>query len=417
MSGYSELIKNFERVRGYMREFYIYGFKSRGDYDKKSGRSYDEERRHMESWLGEHMGFVRSAEGKNVFISVDSRISARNTFYRALKTRSFTDGDITLHFLLFDILHSPDVSLSLSEVTEEIDRRLSAFEKPMVFDESTVRKKLREYVEQQLVICEKQGRKMLYRRSGESVPQGRKDAIRFFSEAAPCGVIGSFILDRGEEEESCVFFKHHYIGSAMDSQVLAALFDAISRKSAVTVDNLSRKAGEERRIRIVPLRVFISAQNGRQHILAYQPEYNLIKAFRIDYLSRVKIEEPTPRFDELRAELDSMQSKMWGVTCRRSRKESERLEKIELKLSVGRGEEHIARRLQREKRCGAVEKLSEDTWSFSAEIFDAGELVPWLRSFICRIKEIKFSNVAAEKRFRDDLEEMYRIYGIEEVEG
>lgn len=29
MSSYSELIKNFERIRAYMREFYIYGFKSR----------------------------------------------------------------------------------------------------------------------------------------------------------------------------------------------------------------------------------------------------------------------------------------------------------------------------------------------------------------------------------------------------
>ena len=26
MSSYSELIKNFERIRAYMREFYIYGF-------------------------------------------------------------------------------------------------------------------------------------------------------------------------------------------------------------------------------------------------------------------------------------------------------------------------------------------------------------------------------------------------------
>ena len=26
---YSELIKNFARIRDYMREFYVYGFKSR----------------------------------------------------------------------------------------------------------------------------------------------------------------------------------------------------------------------------------------------------------------------------------------------------------------------------------------------------------------------------------------------------
>ena len=48
MSSYNELIKNFEKIRGYMREFYVYGFKSRNDYDKKSARSYDDERRRLE---------------------------------------------------------------------------------------------------------------------------------------------------------------------------------------------------------------------------------------------------------------------------------------------------------------------------------------------------------------------------------
>ena len=38
---YSELIKNFDRIRDYMRQFYVYGFKSRTEYDKKSARSYD----------------------------------------------------------------------------------------------------------------------------------------------------------------------------------------------------------------------------------------------------------------------------------------------------------------------------------------------------------------------------------------
>lgn len=70
---YSELIKNFERIRDYMREFYVYGFKSRKEYDAKSARSYDNERRRIESWLGDYMSFRQNAGGKNVFLSVDSR--------------------------------------------------------------------------------------------------------------------------------------------------------------------------------------------------------------------------------------------------------------------------------------------------------------------------------------------------------
>lgn len=70
---YSELIKSFEKIRDYMRDFYVYGFKSREDYTKKSARSYDDERRCIESWLGGYMAFRHTAEGKNVFISVDNR--------------------------------------------------------------------------------------------------------------------------------------------------------------------------------------------------------------------------------------------------------------------------------------------------------------------------------------------------------
>lgn len=68
LSSYSELIKNFEKIRNYMREFYVYGFKSRDEYNKKSARSYDDERRRMESWLGDHMSFVRTPEETSSYL-------------------------------------------------------------------------------------------------------------------------------------------------------------------------------------------------------------------------------------------------------------------------------------------------------------------------------------------------------------
>ena len=55
MAEFQELIKNFDRIRDYMRQFYVYGFKVRGDYDVKSARTYDNEKRRIESWLSEYM--------------------------------------------------------------------------------------------------------------------------------------------------------------------------------------------------------------------------------------------------------------------------------------------------------------------------------------------------------------------------
>ena len=166
MSTYSELIKNFEKIRAYMRDFYVYGFKSRDDYQSKSARSYDDERRRIESWLGDYMSFIRTPECKNVFISIDSRTIRHNPFYKALKAKSFTDGDITLHFIIFDILYEPSVRKTLSEILSEIDEKyLSGFESPQMYDESTVRKKLKEYCESGIIVAEKEGRKMYYRRA------------------------------------------------------------------------------------------------------------------------------------------------------------------------------------------------------------------------------------------------------------
>ena len=104
---FNELIKSFDNIRQLMRDFYVFGFKSRADFADKSARSYDNERRRIESWLGEYMYFRQNAGGKNCFISVDSRKIRHNPFYKALKAKSFTANDIMLHFFLLDILH-PD---------------------------------------------------------------------------------------------------------------------------------------------------------------------------------------------------------------------------------------------------------------------------------------------------------------------
>lgn len=394
-----------------MREFYVYGFKSRKEYGKKSARSYDDERRRVESWLGDYMGFVRTPEGKTVFLSIDSRLSPHNPLYKAWKAKSFTDGDITLHFILFDMLYSPAIALSLPEIMRRIDETyLSRFPEPMLFDESTVRKKLKEYIEEGMVKGEKCGRIMRYRRAGEDPVPVDADALHFYSEIAPCGVIGSFLLDKQGGGPAHFAFKHHYITGALDSDVLAVLFDAMRRKCEVTAVNLARHSPEPKTVRLIPLRVFISVQNGRQHLLAYTLSNRKIQSFRVDYLSDVKTGGACSSFDGLRAKLEDAQRYMWGVNCRQDEK---RLEYVAFTIRADRGEEHIVRRLYREKRIGRVEQVDETHYRFCACVYDASELIPWIRTFICRITSLHFSDKRLEERFQSDMEAMYRLYEID----
>lgn len=405
---YSELIKNFNKIRDYMRDFYVYGFKSRDDYTKKSARSYDDEKRRIESWLGDYMRFHQTADGKNIFLSIDSRETRHNPLYKAWKTKSFTDGNITLHFIVMDLL-SDGQELSLGDIAFRVDEYLAAFEHARVFDTSTIRKKLNEYVKEGLLLRRKNGKTMLYRRAEEfEIPS--RDALDFFSETAPCGVIGSFLEDKTDNIADHFAFKHHYITSAMDSEVLCMILKAIHEKRNTTVEMINRKKDRITETNVIPLRVMISVQSGRQYMMAYAPYFKRITAYRLDNIVTVRNGETADRFDELRDKLNEMQRYMWGVAT--DSRSGNRMEHIEFTVQYDDGEDHIPRRLEREKRIGHVEYIDEHTCHFSADVYDASELIPWIRTFICRITDISISNKTLEIQFKKDLQVMYEMYGL-----
>ena len=436
---YSELIKNFSRIRAYLRAFYVHGFRHRDEYTAKSARSYDNERRRIESWLGDYMSFGQDESGRRVFLSVDSRAIQENPLYRAFRTRSFTDRDIMLHFHLLDILDGPESreGLSITGLMDELSERLSDFEDDAMPDESTVRKKLREYATLDLVELRKKGRETIYRRSEDRTDLASWDAAAaFFQEAAPLGVIGSFLRDRMPERFQKFRFKHHYILNALDSEILYDLFAAIRESRMVTLTVHKRQ-----QITVLPLRIYIGTQTGRQYLLACSmagrhggtrrpgqstgpapgapaasssgpaadpPPHIRFTFYRADLIDNVKTGEKTDPPEDLSKELDAFTSHVWGVAGSNAAP----LQHIEMTVLAGPEEDFIVQRLEREKRCGTVEKLDDSRWRFSADVYDALEMLPWLRTFTGRIADLKCTDRRVIDRFRADFDALAGMYGM-----
>ena len=177
---YQELIKNFDKIRNYMREFYVYGFRTRSDFGERSGRSYDDERRRVESWLGDYMSFRQDASGRRFFLSVDGREIPENPLYEAFKPSNFTANDIALHFYLLDLL-AEGTRLTGTELLDLLDERMAEVDTPLMPDESTLRKKLKEYEKLGLVKSEKRGRTVLWSLNDASVALNSwRHAVAFF---------------------------------------------------------------------------------------------------------------------------------------------------------------------------------------------------------------------------------------------
>lgn len=406
---YSELIKNFERIRNYMREFYVYGFKSREEYDAKSARSYDNERRRIESWLGDYMSFHRDASGKNVFLSVDSRRIPHNPLHKAFKAKSFTDKDITLHFYIMDLL-ADGSALTSREIVDRInDDYLSKFSGPFALDESTVRKKLKEYETLGLLTSEKSGREVLYQRTDDEAFDltSWADALAFFSEEDPVGVVGSFLIDKLDQPSDAFRFKHHYILHTLDSAVLCELLQAIHERRAVELVIRSLRSAREYQRTVCPLKVYISTQSGRQYLLGYHYRGRRMVFFRLDAIKKVSIGNVEKHYDKYLGYHEKFDQHLWGV----STGPDHNLDHIEMTIHFGPGEEFVLHRLEREKRHGTVELLDSQTCRFTADVYDASEMLPWLRTFIGRIVDLKCSSQYVVDMFYADLKRMDAMYG------
>ncbi|MDD5939498.1 MAG: WYL domain-containing protein [Lachnospiraceae bacterium] len=412
---YSELIKDFERIRNYMREFFAYGFKSRDEYSSKSVRSYDNERRRIESWLGDCMSFRQTESGKNIFISLDIRDMERNPLFKAFKAKSFTDRDITLFFYVMDILSAGE-ALSAAAIYERIaDQYLDPLGAELDFDLSTLRKKLKEFEGMGLLHSRKSGNKLLYSRTmlpelDKDIENYLGDAIAFFTEEAPLGVIGSYISDRASAQGmplDAVRFshKHHYILDVLDGEIMLDLLTAIREKRLIEIHAVSKR-GRNFVWSQVPLAIYSGTQQGRYYLIGFGPTKNDFDSIRIDNIHSVRQGECYPEYDAVMNRFIQFRQHMWGVSFKRGNK----INHVEMDVNVGEGEEYIIKRLRREARCGTIMQISENTWRYTADVYDTEEMLPWIRTFTGRIKRLTSSDGQLEKRFYEDLREICRVY-------
>ena len=171
---------------------------------------------------------------------------------------------------------------------------------------------------------------------------------------------------------------------------------------------------------VLPQKLYISTQTGRQYLLAWMPRNRQFTFIRTDLIDEVKIGEQIMIPEKLKERLRVFQSHVWGAAAG-NRSTPEHLEMTLLvRENEGfivnrreRDEEHILRRLEREKRCGTVEQLDRTHWRFSADVYDAVEMLPWIRTFTGRIAKLECSNPHVTDRFYKDLEMMAVMYGGE----
>jgi DNA-binding transcriptional ArsR family regulator len=411
MAGFSELIKNFERSRDYLRDFYIYGYKVRSDFSKKSARTYDDEKRRAESWLGDHIRCDDSTRGRQVSISLDSSHISENPLYQAFYARSFTDNDIRLHFLLLDIL-SDGEEYTVSELCSMISG-ISALSP----EEQTLRLKLKEYADEGIVISEKRSKKVFYRLCPDTAEdfldsEGIKNAVQFFSQTQEFGLIGNTILKTLGLKNRLFFMKHYYIVHTLEDEVMLTIIDAIEKHRTIKVTTFSRNGNESAKT-VLPLQILSSVQTGRRFLAAYIPAEDRFISFRLDLMPLPKTGAVFDGHEKILARYQKLIPRCFGV----SMDNVPNAEPLRITFKADEKTEYfIIDRLEREKRCGTLTKTANGEYTLTLDLCDPNEAMKWVKTFIGRIVRIEGGTENIRRRFADDIDRMYAIYGGDDNE-
>ncbi len=407
MSSFSELIKNFDKTRSYVRDFFIYGYKVRSDFSRKSSRTYDDEKRRVESWLGDYISYSTSERGKQTCICVDSGHIAENPLYNAYYSKSFTANDIRLHFFILDIL-ADEYMLSLKELYNAIDQRFGA-----IFDVQTIRLKLKEYIGEGLITAEKDGRTVYYRLSSDRVTdfmevfEGLPDAVRFFSEQANFGIVGNSLMRSADISNDIFRMKHNYIVHTLEDILLPDILQAIDEKRYITVESFGAGSSVIHTARLVPFQIISSVRTGRRYLACCDTKYKNICTVRLGFIKSVKVEEVCGNFDTLQRKYQSCLSRCYCVSMSRPKD----VKPLKLVIRTDPDETFIPERIRREMRLSTLEELGGGRYLLTIDCGDPNEAMPWVKTFIGRIESIEGGEPIVINRFLRDIKRMEKMYG------
>jgi len=407
LAEFNELIKNFDKIRDYMRDFFVYGFKARGEFMQKSARTYDNEKRRIESYMGEYINWDTSSKGKRVFISLDSSKIYQNPLYSAWKSKSFTANDIMLHFFILDILKSHK-SLSAEQITDMI---CDNYEE--CYSAQLIRIKANEYCSLGILNSNKEGKVLKYSLS-QNYLNGFStrvndiyDMIMYYQEVAPIGEIGSFLLDNESITNNIFVFKHHFIVHTLEDNILLGLLKAIKEKRRISFTNASRRSGTNNIITGIPIKIFVSTQTGRRYVCIHSEVRKRFINFRLDYIKTVELLDKYDEWKSLYTSLEKSLEHCWGVSFGGNN----RMEYICVKLYIDEiKENHILQRLKREGKNGKTIRIDTNVFLFTTEIYDTNEIVPWIKTFTGRIISIEGSNQYVTSKIYSDMQRMYEMY-------
>ena len=411
MSNDSEILikgsESFNATRERIRDYYIEGLSRFSNYD-----GAERSNRKIHTRISSFLEDCIINSDKKTYISLDTRKCEENPFFRLWQIKKSSDEDMTLLFIILDIL-SDGKEKTLTEISDLVDEYIEkVYDKDFLIHKDTIRNRLKEYTELGIIDCKESKNKLWYCLHYDRdiiellFDSFGEEALHFTSETMPCGIIGFLILENLSLYRSTdIHFKHHYLSNALDSEIMLKLLAAIYRKKSVILTVKSQN------VEIVPIKILYKIQKGEICIAGVNIKSQRSQIWKLSNIDIVEECNEEPFFQKYQEQISNALKYSWGGNLSDN---LANLDYVEFDIVYSEKLLHVYKRLQKEKKHGKIERINEYRVHFSIDVSDANEMVPWIRSFFAYIENLYISNNTVMNQFINDYYEIKKLYGIED---
>lgn len=403
MAKENHFIRDYDKIRKIIRNWYLYGCYTKEEYMKKlniSARTYDLEVNRLRSYIDEkHYQNKRNHRKKEMAFLYNKFQDSSNYFFQTYKLCAYTQKYMLIYFAILQVLYkekqdghpacSPIQIASLIQEQEEQDMNNAIDSEPADIDSKEILRKLNDLLEVNVVESIGSKGNKTYRLSDNPLDQFDTEELQDVFYAAGiyaarnyCAAPALFLQDQiahylkydrklPEKPPEICIYQYHFLQNILNDNLIYSIKEAILARKMIELTKYNKKPEL-----LIPYRLMTEYWYGRQYVCVIKLDSKTPHCIRIDSIQNIRILSEHFSFEPYTTQIETFE-KNWCAVISGSRTKL-----IEIDFFTDKDNDiEIKQMLYADLHGGTAAEINPHHISYQVKVSDPMEMIPWIRKF------------------------------------